>query len=68
MDATLFANSSQHCLMLHNYCVQLHTLLHVVEIVVQSLKPVELLANCNYGRKNCWELLANNVAPVLPGL
>ena len=44
MDATLFANSSQYCWMLHvaPSCTPFCMLLG---IVVQSLKPVKLLAN-----------------------
>ena len=41
-DATLLANNSQHCCMLHvTCCVRLRTLLRVV---AQSLKPVKLLS------------------------
>ena len=29
-DATLLANNSQHCWMLRQCCVSMHTLLHVV--------------------------------------
>ena len=47
MDATLFANSSQHCWMLHvlSNCTPCCMLLG---IVVQSLKPVKPLANCKW--------------------
>ena len=43
MDATLLANNSQ-------YCFILHTLLHVVgiEAVSQSLKPVKLFSPCKH--------------------
>ena len=47
MYAILFANSSQHCWVLHvaSICTPCCMLLG---IVVQSLKPVKLLATCKW--------------------
>ena len=49
-DATLLANNSQHCWMLHvaPICTPYCMLLRVVGSRVQSLKPVKLLATCKW--------------------
>ena len=55
MDATLLANNSQHCCMLHvaSVCTPCCMLL---DVVAQSLKPVKLLAPCKWTQHR-WELL-----------
>ena len=46
MDATLLANNSRHCWMLHvtSVCTPCWMLLDVIRVVAQSLKPVKLFS------------------------
>ena len=59
-DATLLANNTQHCWMLHvtSICTPCYMLFHVA---AQSFKPVKLLAACKQAQQ-LLTLWANNVA------
>ena len=59
-DATLVANNSQRCWMLHvasvctPYCMLLHVVAVSLRVVGQSFKPVRLLSQLPYTAEQCW--------------
>ena len=70
-DATLLANNSQHCWMLHveSIWTPCCMLLHVLGVVVQSLKLVKLFrASCKWKQQRTLNIVGPTMLGVVVGV